>query len=65
MAVGIDEARCQHQPIGIDDVVRVTCRQIAQRCNAITAETHATQHRGRSRAIDNAGVGNQRIGECP
>ena len=65
MAVGIDKAWCQHQTVGIDDVVRVTWRQIAQRCYAVAAETHATQRRGRSRAIDNAGVDNQRIGEHP
>ena len=63
VAVGIDKAGREHESTGVEDHVTLRSVDIAYCCNAVALESHATPHRGRTGAIDNARVGNQRIGE--
>ena len=63
MTVRIDKAGGQYQATRIDDVIAFVWRELAHRCNAVILKAHATDYGTGSRAINNAGVNNQRISQ--
>ena len=63
MTVGIDKAGSQYQASRIDDVIAFVWRELAHRSNAVIGKAHATDYGTGSRAVNNAGISNQRISQ--